>query len=285
MLESVEGVSTDQAAIDRLAERALGATASSRARPSGSSTSRRTGRTGSTSRTAPDVRPARTGPATTPRRRSSRNSTGSTRCARTTSSRRPMSSGGDGSRVTQLSTPELGERNVVLFEWLTATCRSSRYRPAERLSHSRRRCRADARPCGSGRGRSRFVASPGTTRPLWGRWATGVAGRTGRASAARSSTCSGGSTRRSGAASRRYGRAPSGSASCTPTSASPISWSTAPVRVIDFDDCGFSWFMYDFATIVLRGSPTGARAEGAWVEATARSLRSTPRTRASSTPS
>ena len=26
---------------------------------------------------------------------------------------------GDGSRVTQLSTPELGERNVVLFEWLS----------------------------------------------------------------------------------------------------------------------------------------------------------------------
>ncbi len=25
----------------------------------------------------------------------------------------------DGSRVTQLSTPELGERNVVLFDWLT----------------------------------------------------------------------------------------------------------------------------------------------------------------------
>ncbi len=58
------------------------------------------------------------------------------------------------------------------------------------------------------------------------------------------------------------------------------------VRVIDFDDCGFSWFMYDFATTVsfIEDHPRRARAEGTrgW-RATARWRRSTRTTRPSST--
>src|SRR5207302_8887098 len=40
------------------------------------------------------------------------------------------------------------------------------------------------------------------------------------------------------------------------------------VRVIDFDDCGFSWFMYDFATTVsfIEDHPDVPELKDAWVE-------------------
>ena len=40
------------------------------------------------------------------------------------------------------------------------------------------------------------------------------------------------------------------------------------VRVIDFDDCGFAWFMYDFATTVsfMEDHPRVPELRDAWVE-------------------
>ncbi|HEY3764561.1 MAG TPA: phosphotransferase, partial [Gaiellales bacterium] len=40
------------------------------------------------------------------------------------------------------------------------------------------------------------------------------------------------------------------------------------VRVIDFDDCGWSWFMYDFATTVsfIEDHPDVPRLKAAWVD-------------------
>jgi Ser/Thr protein kinase RdoA (MazF antagonist) len=40
------------------------------------------------------------------------------------------------------------------------------------------------------------------------------------------------------------------------------------VRVIDFDDCGFSWFMYDFATTVsfMEDHPRVPELQDAWLE-------------------
>jgi Ser/Thr protein kinase RdoA (MazF antagonist) len=40
------------------------------------------------------------------------------------------------------------------------------------------------------------------------------------------------------------------------------------VRVIDFDDCGFSWFMYDFATAVsfMEDHPQVPELRAAWVQ-------------------
>jgi Ser/Thr protein kinase RdoA (MazF antagonist) len=40
------------------------------------------------------------------------------------------------------------------------------------------------------------------------------------------------------------------------------------VRVIDFDDCGFSWFMYDFATTVsfFEDHPHVPELKAAWVD-------------------
>jgi Ser/Thr protein kinase RdoA (MazF antagonist) len=39
------------------------------------------------------------------------------------------------------------------------------------------------------------------------------------------------------------------------------------VKVIDFDDCGFSWFMYDFATAVsfMEDHPSVPELRDAWV--------------------
>jgi Ser/Thr protein kinase RdoA (MazF antagonist) len=40
------------------------------------------------------------------------------------------------------------------------------------------------------------------------------------------------------------------------------------VRVIDFDDCGFSWFMYDFATTVsfIEDHPLVPELKQAWID-------------------
>jgi Ser/Thr protein kinase RdoA (MazF antagonist) len=40
------------------------------------------------------------------------------------------------------------------------------------------------------------------------------------------------------------------------------------VRVIDFDDCGFSWFMYDFATTVsfIEDHPQVPELKDAWID-------------------
>ena len=174
---------------------------------------------------------------------------------------------GDGSRVTQLSTPELGERNVVLFEWLSGEMPEPEGKDLLRgVPHPRRDLgRGCTATRGSGGGRRRFArfswdydATLGAS-GHWGRWqdGLGMGGEEldvlGRLDA-----------RDPRAGSRPTAGSPSGSAWCTPTSGSPTSWSTAHTCVIDFDDCGFSWFMYDFATtrVVLRGPPPGARAEG-----------------------
>ena len=40
------------------------------------------------------------------------------------------------------------------------------------------------------------------------------------------------------------------------------------VRVIDFDDCGFAWFMYDFATTVsfMEDHPRVPELQAAWID-------------------
>ena len=55
------------------------------------------------------------------------------------------------------------------------------------------------------------------------------------------------------------------------------------VRVIDFDDCGFSWFMYDFATTVsfIEDHPDVPELHEAWVEGYQSVAGSTPPTRPS----
>ena len=193
-----------------------------------------------------------------------------------------MVASADGSRVTQLATPELGERNVVLFEWLTGEMPERGHRPAGGFrtlgavsarmhDHARRWSRP-----------SSFRASPGTTtprsapRPL-GTWQDGLGmGREeldllGRLDAAI----------RTGSRPTAALRAVRPRARRHPPGQPPRR--RAHVRVIDFDDCGFSWFMYDFATTVsfFEDHPQVPELKDAWVEATARSPSSIPWTRPS----
>ena len=172
-----------------------------------------------------------------------------------------------------------------------------RARPRGRRG-ARRLPRCSARsPRGCTRTRARGSRPPGFDRPAWDydaharrRRRAGAAGRTGSAIGPEERELLG--RLDATIAARLAGlraSGPSASGSSTPTSGSPTcSSTTATSRVIDFDDSGFAWFMYDFAHhgLVHGGPPARARA----ARRVARGLplgarRSTPPTRPSSPPS
>ena len=103
------------------------------------------------------------------------------------------------------------------------------------------------------------LAAPGRVHPVplglrrrvrRGRPVGPVAGRD-RGRARPSGRYSAGWTRRSGPGWPRSAPARSGTGWCTPTPGWPTCWRTADaVSVIDFDDCGFSWYLYDVGTSV-----------------------------------
>ena len=101
---------------------------------------------------------------------------------------------------------------------------------------------------------------------------TGAAGRTGWPSARPSSRCSAGSTARCATGSPPSATGRTGSASSTPT----CGWRTCSstrttcrpaVTVIDFDDCGFGWFMYDLGSSLsfIEHDPQVPELIDAWV--------------------
>ena len=172
-------------------------------------------------------------------------------------------------------TAELGERNVVLFDWLERRHARRRRRTTcmPGLPHAGRRLGAACtatRAAWAPPGRLRALLAGTTTTTLGAQRPLGpVAGRSGHgrgrscdaARAARRHACARGWRPTAGAA--------SGSASCTPTSGSRTCSSTGEhVRVIDFDDCGLSWFMYDFATTVsfIEDHPDVPALTQAWVD-------------------
>jgi Ser/Thr protein kinase RdoA (MazF antagonist) len=176
----------------------------------------------------------------------------------------------DGSRVTQLSTPELGERNVVLFEWLTGDM--PELEGTDLLSGFHTLGAVSARMHGHARQWSRpqsfrrFAWDYETTLGSlghWGRWQDGLGigseelNVLGRLDAAIRSRL------------EAYGRAPErfGLVHADIRLANLLV-DGAHVRVIDFDDCGFSWFMYDFATTVsfFEDHPQVPELKAAWVE-------------------
>ena len=99
--------------------------------------------------------------------------------------------------------------------------------------------------------------------------ATGAAGRTGSGWGRRSSSCWGGSTRRSGRGCDAYGQGPEryGLVHADIRLANLLV-DDGHVRVIDFDDSGFTWFMYDFATTVsfMEDHPRVPELQAAWLE-------------------
>lgn len=177
---------------------------------------------------------------------------------------------GDGARVTQLSTQELGERNAVLFEWLsgempepegaelTSGLRTLGAVSAGMHSHARRWTRPPSF--------RRFSWDHDTTLGAsghWGRWQDGLGMGTeeldvlGRLDAAIQRRLDA-----YGRSSERFGLVHAD------IRLANLLVDGSHVRVIDFDDCGFSWFMYDFATTVsfFEDHPQVPELKAAWVE-------------------
>lgn len=176
----------------------------------------------------------------------------------------------DGSRVAQLATPELGERNVVLFEWLPGEMpepegtdlpngiRTLGAVSAGMHAHTQRWRRPPSF--------RRFSWDYDTTLGAsghWGRWQDGlgmgseeldVLGRLDAAIRRRLDAY--------GRGSERFGLVHADMRLANLLVDGP------QVRVIDFDDCGFSWFMYDFATTVsfFEDHPQVPELKDAWVD-------------------
>jgi Ser/Thr protein kinase RdoA (MazF antagonist) len=175
-----------------------------------------------------------------------------------------------GGRVTQLATTELGERNVVLFEWLTGEMpepeggdlvgafRTLGAVSAAMHGHARRWHRPPSF--------RRFSWEYDTTLGAsghWGRWQDGlglggeeldVLGRLDAVIHRRLEAY--------GRSSERFGLVHADIRLANLLVDGPH------VRVIDFDDCGFSWFMYDFATTVsfFEDHPQVPELKDAWVD-------------------
>lgn len=161
--------------------------------------------------------------------------------------------GRDGALIQTLAHPALGAaRNMVLFEWesgaeptigddLAGTFETLGAVTARMHAHAR----AWARPPGFERLTWDFATSLGEAAPHWGRWRDGIG-----LDAARTALFA----RTVAAIGRRlaaYGKGPDrfGLIHCDLRLANLLVDGDA-VKVIDFDDCGFGWFMYDAATPV-----------------------------------
>ena len=176
----------------------------------------------------------------------------------------------DGNRVTQLATPGLGERNVVLFEWLSGEMPEPEGK--DLLGGFRTLGAVSARMHGHAQRWSRpasfrrFAWDYDTTLGSsghWGRWQDGlglgpeeldVLGRLDAAIQGRLEA---------------YGRGPERFGLVHADIRLANLLVDGPhVRVIDFDDCGFSWFMYDFATTVsfFEDHPHVPELKDAWVD-------------------
>jgi Ser/Thr protein kinase RdoA (MazF antagonist) len=178
--------------------------------------------------------------------------------------------GPGGNRVCQVSTAELGERNVVLFEWLSgempdpdagdlrAGFRTLGAVSARMHAHSRGWRRPD--------GFQRFSWDYDTTLGAaghWGRWQDGLG--MGREQLELLGRLDGVLRRRLDAFGRgqeRFGLVHAD------IRLANLLVDGDRVRVIDFDDCGFSWFMYDFATTVsfIEDHPQVPELKDAWIE-------------------
>jgi Ser/Thr protein kinase RdoA (MazF antagonist) len=178
--------------------------------------------------------------------------------------------GAGGRRVCQVETPELGERNVVLFDWLSGDMPdpdAHDLQPGFRTlgavsARMHRHTRGWRRPDGFARFSWDYQTTLGE-RGHWGRWQDGLGigpeelDLLGRLDATL--------RRRLDA----YGQGPErfGLVHADIRLANLLVDGDR-VRVIDFDDCGFSWFMYDFATTVsfIEDHPDVPELKDAWVE-------------------
>jgi Ser/Thr protein kinase RdoA (MazF antagonist) len=182
----------------------------------------------------------------------------------------PVVRAADGGRVASVTTRELGNRNVVLFEWLPglqpdpddAETAAAAF---ETLGAISARMHAHAKG---------WSPPPGFDRPPWdydhsigrhghwGRWQDGLG--IGREESAHLERLADTIERRLAG----FGQEPDrfGLVHADIRLANLLV-DGGEVRVIDFDDCGFSWFMYDFATAVsfMEDHPSVPELREAWL--------------------
>jgi Ser/Thr protein kinase RdoA (MazF antagonist) len=176
----------------------------------------------------------------------------------------------DGARVVQVATDALGRRNVVLFEWLPGTEPDldgdevvAGFRTLGAVSaRMHEHARAWRRPTGFTRPHWDYERTLGAG-GHWGAWQDGLGmGAEERELLERLDTVIAARLRRYGAQDGRFGLVHAD------IRLANLLVDGDRVRVIDFDDCGFSWFMYDFATTVsfMEDHPRVPELRDAWVE-------------------
>jgi Ser/Thr protein kinase RdoA (MazF antagonist) len=177
----------------------------------------------------------------------------------------------DGRRVISVSTPDLAARNVVVFEWLPGTApdldsgeaATAQFRTLGAISaRMHGHARSWQRPPGFTRPPWDYEFSIGP-RGHWGAWQDGLGiGPEERRQLERLDATI-------AARLAKYGKDPSrfGLVHADIRLANLLVAGDR-VQVIDFDDCGFSWFMYDFATTVtfMEDHPRVPELRDAWVE-------------------
>ena len=158
--------------------------------------------------------------------------------------------GRDGQVIQVVAHPGLGPRHVVLSHWEDGKepgIGQDLAGPFEVLGEATARMHRHARnwprPPGFARPEWNFDTALGETKPHWGRWRDGIGITAERARLfGRTAGVIGNRLAAYGQGKDRFGLI-----HCDLRLANLLIDGDA-VKVIDFDDCGFSWFMYDAAT-------------------------------------
>ena len=175
-----------------------------------------------------------------------------------------------GERVVEVTLDGLGSRNVVLFEWLPGAAPDPEgeevidgFRTLGAVSaRMHAHARAWRRPPGFGRPAWDYEHTLGRS-GHWGAWQDGLGmGAEERGQLERLDAAIEARLRAYGQAAERYGLVHAD------IRLANLLVDGGHVRVIDFDDCGSAWFMYDFATTVsfMEDHPRVPELRAAWVE-------------------
>jgi Ser/Thr protein kinase RdoA (MazF antagonist) len=176
----------------------------------------------------------------------------------------------DGARVISVSAPDVPARNVVLFDWVDGIAPDFDAGEAaagqfETLGAISARMHGHAstwsRPAGFTRPHWDYEHSIGP-HGYWGAWQDGLGiGPEERRQLERLDSTIAARLRAFGQKNERFGLVHADIRLANLLVDGDV------VRVIDFDDCGFSWFMYDFATAVsfMEDHPRVPELQDAWV--------------------
>jgi Ser/Thr protein kinase RdoA (MazF antagonist) len=177
----------------------------------------------------------------------------------------------DGSRVVSVGVPGLAARNVVVFEWLpgiapdldSGDAAIGQFKTLGAISaRMHGHARGWRRPPGFARPRWDYVYTIGP-RGHWGAWQDGLGmGPEERKQLERLDAAIKSRLADYGEDQTRFGLVHAD------IRLANLLVDGDRVQVIDFDDCGFSWFMYDFATTLtfMEDHPRVPELREAWVE-------------------